>query len=92
MRSDEFRQVYGCRRIAQVLNARGHAGSVGLVHELMTQQQLNAVQPKAYRVTTMHGVDDEYPADLLERDFTSEEPGTRLVGDITYLRTGEGWL
>ena len=27
-----------------------------------------------------------------KRDFTSAVPGTRLVGDITYLRTGEGWL
>lgn len=26
------------------------------------------------------------------RHFTSEVPGTRLVGDITFLRTGEGWL
>ena len=30
--------------------------------------------------------------DLLERDFTATAPGQRLVGDITYLRTGEGWL
>ena len=29
--------------------------------------------------------------DLLERDFTSSEPGTRLVGDITYIRTWAGW-
>jgi transposase InsO family protein len=27
-----------------------------------------------------------------KRDFTSTSPGTRLVGDITYVRTGEGWL
>ena len=30
--------------------------------------------------------------DLIGRDFTATAPGTRLVGDITYLRTGEGWL
>src|SRR5205085_1949759 len=30
--------------------------------------------------------------DLLDRDFTTTVPGQRLVGDITYLRTGEGWL
>jgi transposase InsO family protein len=30
--------------------------------------------------------------DLIGRDFTAERPGTRLVGDITYLKTGEGWL
>jgi len=27
-----------------------------------------------------------------ERDFTSTVPGTRLIVDITYLRTGEGSL
>ena len=26
------------------------------------------------------------------RDFTSTVPGTRFCGDITYLRTGSGWL
>ena len=30
--------------------------------------------------------------DLIGRDFTAAAPGQRLVGDITYLRTGEGWL
>ena len=89
---EEFRQAYGCRRIARVLNARGHACSVGLVADLMRELGLRAVQPRAYRVTTVHGIDDEYPADLIARDFTSDDPGTRLVGDITYLRTGQGWL
>ncbi|MDX2565207.1 IS3 family transposase [Streptomyces sp. TX20-6-3] len=31
-------------------------------------------------------------ADLLGRDFTAQAPGTRLVGDITYIPTGEGRL
>lgn len=30
--------------------------------------------------------------DLLSRDFTAPEPGMRLVGDITFIATGEGWL
>ena len=30
--------------------------------------------------------------DLLQRDFTARAPGTRLVGDITCVRTGEGWV
>ena len=32
------------------------------------------------------------PPDLVRRDFTSPVPTHRLVGGITYLRTGEGWL
>jgi putative transposase len=88
----EFRQTYGCRRITRELNARGIACSVGLVADLMGVLGLKAVQPRAYRVTTVHGVDDQYPLDLIDRDFTSDEPGTKLVGDITYLRTQAGWL
>ena len=30
--------------------------------------------------------------DLIGRDFTATGPGQRLVGDITYLPTQEGWL
>ena len=87
----EFRQTYGCRRIARELNDRGYAASVGLVADLMRQQGLVAVQPRRYRVTTITSDGDLYPDDHLTRDFTAPRPGTRLVGDITYLQTGEGW-
>lgn len=30
--------------------------------------------------------------DLVERDFTASEPGVKLVGDITYISTWEGWV
>ena len=88
----EFRQVYGCRRIAFVLNSREIECSIGLVADIMREHDLVAVQPRAYKVTTVAGETDEMPADLIGRDFTAEAPGQRLVGDITYLRTGEGWL
>lgn len=33
------------------------------------------------------------PADLVDRNFsTAVAPGSVLVGDITYVRTGQGWL
>ncbi len=90
---DEYRQTYGCRRIARELNAAGVACSVGLVADLMREQGLVAVQPRAYKVTTVPGEDGGMmPSDLIGRDFTAEDPGSRLVGDITYLRTDEGWL
>jgi putative transposase len=86
------RQTSGCRRIAAALNRRGIACSVGLVADLMRELGLAAVQPRAYKRTTLPR-DGPTPApDLIDRDFTAERPGTRLVGDITYLRIGEGWL
>ncbi|WP_344089050.1 IS3 family transposase [Luedemannella helvata] len=86
------RGAYGCRRVAAQLNREGHACSVGLAADLMRELGLRACQPRAYRRTTIPGRAPVTSPDLIGRDFTATEPGTRLVGDITYLKTGEGWL
>src|SRR4051794_10810540 len=86
------RQTSGCRRIAAALTRRGSACSVGLIADLMRELGLAAVQPRAYKRTPLPGDAPRPAPDLLGRDFTAEAPGQRLVGDITYLRTGEGWL
>ncbi|MGM5068671.1 DDE-type integrase/transposase/recombinase [Rhodococcus qingshengii] len=49
------------------------------------------MQPRVYKRTTIAGEVAAIP-DLIDRDFTAQVPGARLVGDITYLRTSEGWL
>lgn len=91
---EESRQTSGCRRVAAQLNREGHECSVGLVADLMRELGLKAVQPRAYKRTTVPGEAPVDSPDLVERDFdpASSAPGERLVGDITYLKTGEGWL
>ncbi|MDQ1634981.1 MAG: putative transposase [Frankiaceae bacterium] len=89
---DDSRATYGCRRVAAALYQAGTACSVGLVADLMRELDLRACQPRAYKVTTINGGQAWRRPDLIEREFTAETPGERLVGDITYLRTGEGWL
>jgi putative transposase len=86
------RGAYGCRRVAAQLNREGHPCSVGLVADLMRELGLRACQPRAYKRTTVPGEQPVTSPDLIGRDFTAAAPGQRLVGDITYLRTGEGWL
>ena len=86
------RGAYGCRRVAAQLNRDGHPCSVGLVADLMRELGLRACQPRAYKRTTIPGEQPVTSPDLIGRDFTAVTPGTRLVGDITYLKTGEGWL
>jgi putative transposase len=86
------RGAYGCRRVAAQLNREGRTCSVGLVADLMRELGLRACQPRAYKRTTRPGEEPVTSPDLIKRDFTAEVPGQRLVGDITYLRTGEGWL
>jgi putative transposase len=89
---DEADQTYGCRRIAAQLNREGYPCSVGLVADLMREHGLRAVQPRSFKTTTVPGEQPQEHPDLLKGDFTATEPGTRLVGDITYLRTDAGWL
>ena len=89
---DDSRGTYGCRRVAAELNRQGHPASVGLVAEVMRELDLLACQPRSYKTTTIVGEEPVETPDLIEREFTASAPGQRLVGDITYLRTGEGWL
>jgi transposase InsO family protein len=88
----EHRRRYGCRRVAAQLNREGHECSVGLVADLMREMGLTACQPRAYKRTTLPGEQPVDSPDLLDGDFSGTEPGLRLVGDITYLRTDQGWL
>ena len=90
----KFEKRYGCRRIAAELAGEGYPASVGLVAKLMRELGLVAIQPRAWRRTTISDEDAGRFPDLLEGDFCPEAagPGQRLVGDITYLRTGQGWM
>jgi putative transposase len=89
---EEHQGRYGCRRVAAQLNREGHPCSVGLVADLMRELGLQACQPRAYKRTTVPGDQPVGIPDRLEQDFAAPVPGQRLVGDITYLRTGQGWL
>lgn len=58
----------------------------------MRELGLQPCQPKPFRpVTTIAGDAGTLP-DRVNRDFTADAPGRKLVGDITYIRTWEGWL
>ena len=59
---------------------------------LMRELALVPCQPGPWRPTTTVAGDVASTPDLLRRDFTCNTPATKLVGDITYIRTWEGWL
>jgi transposase InsO family protein len=89
---DEFGGVYGYRRIhAELVRAGEHVGDE-LVRKLMRELNLVAVQPKPYKRTTIPGEPAQPVPDLVCRDFGAERPGVKLVGDISYIPTWEGWL
>jgi putative transposase len=82
---------YGYRKIHRDLVEGGVDASQALVRRVMRDADLHGVAPRRYRTTTVQDPQARPAPDLLERDFTCDEPGARLVGDITYLRTWAGW-
>ena len=64
-----------------------------LVRGLMRELGLEPCQPKPWRhsLTEQDGQAGPIP-DLVNRDFAAESPGEKMVGDITYIWTWEGWL
>jgi putative transposase len=87
------RGVYGAPRIHAELRL-GHGIRVGRkrVARLMKAAGIAGIRPRK-RVRTTIRVAGVAPAeDLVERDFRPTAPNVLWVADITYLRTGEGWL
>jgi len=89
---DDSKGTYGYRRIHNELVVAKVAAGLELVRSIMRDLGLVSCQPRPYKVTTV--VDEVLAAtpDRLQRDFTAERPGVKLVGDITYIRTWQGWL
>jgi transposase InsO family protein len=84
--------TYGHRRVHAQLTRWGVQVSLELVRALMRALGLQPCQPRPWRpTTTVAGAAGPIP-DLLDRDFTATTPGTKLVGDITYIPTWEGFL
>jgi len=86
------RRAHGARRIHADLRAEGEAVSLWLVGKIMTGLDIAGIQPRRVRKTTIPAQDAADRPDLLRRHFAAPVPTSTLVGDITYLKTGEGWL
>lgn len=83
---------YGAPRITAELRAQGFVVNRKRVARLMRAQGLVGRPRRRFRGTTTDSVHDLPVApNLLERAFCVEAPSMAIVGDITYLPTGEGW-
>src|SRR5207237_7545556 len=88
---DDSDGTYGYRRVWSQLARWGVRAGAELVRALMRELGLVACQPRPWRpATTIQGAAGPIP-DLVNRDFSATVPGEKMVGDITYMTTGEGW-
>lgn len=81
----------GVRRLRAGLAAAGHRLSHKRVHRLMQAAGLRGRHPKAWKRTTIPGEQPVPAPDLIGRAFTAQEPNAKWCGDITHIKTWNGW-
>jgi transposase InsO family protein len=88
----EHKGAYGSPRVATELRRRGRRVNRKRVERIMRERGIVGITRRRRRSLTKQDATAPPAPDLIGRDFTAEQPGQRLVGDITYLPTEEGWL
>ncbi|WP_199183889.1 hypothetical protein [Cryobacterium sp. Y57] len=89
----------GRDHITTILGQEGVSIATGTVGSILTGRGLRAVRMRAWKKTTTMDPDartEHIRNHVLDgdgkREVISTAPGTSFCGDITYLRTGSGWL
>jgi putative transposase len=84
--------VMGAPRMHEELGYEGETSSLNRAARLMAGHGLFGVPQKRQWRHKPSGVRPANVRNHLERDFQALEPNTKWVVDITFIKTGEGWL
>ena len=88
----QSRRAYGSPRLKAALRNMGYRVNQKRVVRLMHINGIKAFRKKKYRSTTNSKHNNPIADNLLMRNFTAEGPNKIWLGDMTYIRTKEGFL
>jgi len=88
----EHRQAYGGVKTWLTLKERGIACGKHRIARLRREAGIEANRRQRQRITIEHHKAAAPAPDLLVRRFTAPSPDRIWVGDMTFIRTREGWL
>lgn len=83
---------YGSRSIKKILLKANIIVSRRRIVRLMKEAELVCQSKRKFKATTDSRHNKPVAPNLLDRNFTTTSLNRCWVGDITYIRTGEGWL
>ena len=86
------RKSYGTRRLKSTLLERDWSVSRRRIGRLMRAAGLACKTKRKFIATTNSNHKLPIAPNLLDRQFTVQQPNQTYVGDITYIHTLEGWL
>ena len=89
---EKGRKNYGTRRIKKALGKEENIISRRRIGRLMAEEDLKVQTKRKFKVTTDSNHNKPIAPNLLNREFTVAKPDSVYVGDITYIRTREGWF
>jgi putative transposase len=90
--AEPHKDNYGSPRITEELLAKSIPCCVNTVAKVTNEAGIRAVSKRQWIRTTDSNHDLPVAENVLDRDFTAVKPNVAWVGDITYVRTLEGWL
>lgn len=90
--SEQSHGRYGSPRITEELKRRGFSCNRKRVARLMRESGIAARMFRKYKVTTQSDHHRPVSENILAGKFHANRPNEVWTGDITYIRTGEGWL
>jgi len=88
----ESKERYGSPRITAELKRRGISCNKKRIARLMNKNGIEANIFRKYRNTTNSNHDKEKSKNILGGEFNRQRRNEVWTGDITYIRTEEGWL
>ena len=88
----KHRHAYGALKTWRYLNAAGIACGKHRVARLRKSAGIEAQRKRRFRLTVEHHHSPKAAPDLLQRQFSTSAPNLAWVGDMTFIRTRQGWL
>ena len=88
----KHRQAYGALKTWHYLQSQGIACGKHRVARLRKSAGIEAQRKRRFRVMVEHHHTPKAAPDLLQRQFSRDEPNRAWVGDMTFIRTRQGWL
>lgn len=90
---NKSKEVYGSAKITKQINAdNSKLVNHKRVEHIMRKNGIKSKVSRKFKATTNSNHKLPVAENILDRNFTANKPNEKMVSDITYLWTDEGWL